>query len=486
MVLSTLVLIGSNVLLQSPWGRGWMEKRLGRVTGLSWEVRSLSWTPWCGLQLTDVEARFRGASEAEAIYQVESINVRLYWMKLLDGEPTLKQVTMKKGRVAVPLEFTSLLPRRPKKQQANKESTAEARPEVVPPLVVPPLVVPIPVPSPPDEKPPPEPTISEQQPPPPNRIPAGLPATIRLEDFSVSLYSLSGKGRRRIEVSGIDAELPVGGEDTDGMLRTLSATMGGEKIANETAVEVHWRRPYIAMPITQFYWGGVTVEATGYLKMRGAPVCSVEVRVKPEPLEAAPVAGWKGMELEAGQASMSARFLGNLNELSSWRGQARFDLSDMSLYHKKRGELLPFDMGRLIVSMRGGAIRVADARLQSERLSFLGNGLATADGRVLGVMRVVADREYAESITRIAVGSFLTGGWTRSWLVPLETPDRHFRDINVRGTLAKCTVDVGRKGEELEVGQAWDRMLAFVKNEEEETELGIPPSPPRERILTPQ
>lgn len=481
MVLSALVLIGSNIVLQSPWGRGWLERRLSRVTGLEWEIRSLSWTPWCGLQLTQVEARFRNTErEPEPVYQVESINVRLYWLKLLDGDPTLREVTMKKGRVAVPLEFTSLLPRRPKQENAGKEPRAE-----VGPAPAPPLVVPIPVPKAPNENPPPErPPVAEQTP--PKRIPVGLPATIRLEDFSMSLYSLNGKGRRRIEVTGIDAELPVGGEDTEGIFRTLGATMGGEPIANATEVDVHWRRPYIAMPITKFYWGGLTVEATGYLKMRGAPVCSMEVRVQPEPLEAAPVAGWKGLEFEAGQASMSARFLGNLNELNSWRGQARFDLTDMSLYHKKRGELLPFDMGRLILSMRGGSIRVADARLLSERLSFLGNGLATADGKVLGVMRVVADREYAESITRIAVGSFLTGGWTRSWLGPLETPDRHFRDINVRGTLAKCTVDVGRKGEELEVSQAWDRMLAFVKNEEEESELGIPPSPPRERILTPQ
>jgi hypothetical protein len=133
--------------------------------------------------------------------------------------------------------------------------------------------------------------------------------------------------------------------------------------------------------------------------------------------------------------------------------------------------------------MRGGTFQVVDARLLSERLSFLGNAIVVPDGRVRGVLRIVADRESATAITRLAVGSLLSQGWTRSWFKPLITPDRKFRDLHVEGTLSKAMIDVGRKGEELEVPQAWDRMIAFVRNEEKETEQGVPPTLDREGLI---
>lgn len=162
------------------------------------------------------------------------------------------------------------------------------------------------------------------------------------------------------------------------------------------------------------------------------------------------------------------------------------EAAGLRVRQKNRGEDLQFEVARLTGMMLGGTLQVSDARILSERLSFLGNGVILPDGRVLGVMRVVADREYAEAITKVAVGSFIAGGWTRSWLHPLITPDRHYRDIKVRGTTSKATVDVGKKGEELEVNQAWERMVAFVKEEVEETQSGVAPSAPRERIRAPQ
>jgi len=71
----------------------------------------------------------------------------------------------------------------------------------------------------------------------------------------------------------------------------------------------------------------------------------------------------------------------------------------------------------------------------------------------------------AEVVTRIATGSTLAGGWTRSWLAHLETPDRFFRDLHLEGNLQEARVDVGRKGEWLPVDQAWRRMEVFLENE---------------------
>ena len=119
----------------------------------------------------------------------------------------------------------------------------------------------------------------------------------------------------------------------------------------------------------------------------------------------------------------------------------------------------------MTATLDGGSLRVGDLRLVGERLSFLGNGLVLSDGRMVAVLRVVADPENAGTITRIANGALLTGGWTRAWLLPLETGDRRFRDINLVGTVQKATVDVGRRGESVPVELALERMAAFIKRE---------------------
>ena len=71
----------------------------------------------------------------------------------------------------------------------------------------------------------------------------------------------------------------------------------------------------------------------------------------------------------------------------------------------------------------------------------------------------------------------------RSWFAPLVTPDRQYRDINVRGTMNEATVDVGKGRQEVEVTLAWEQMVAFVKNEVNETKRGVAPTVPRELIL---
>jgi len=202
----------------------------------------------------------------------------------------------------------------------------------------------------------------------------------------------------------------------------------------------------------------------------------IEVPVGPMRMNSVPMAPWSEMGVEAGRIHMKGSLGGALTSLNSWRGDLEVDASDLGLTHAVWGEKLEFEHGKLTASMRGGTLQVIDGRLHSEQLSFLGNGMIVPDGRVRGVLRVVADRDRAAAITRFAVGAMLTGGWTRSWLAPLVTSDRHYRDLQLEGTLDRAVVDVGRKGEHMEVSQAWDRMIAFLKNETEESERGVAPT----------
>ncbi len=482
-VLSAGLLVVSNVVLQTETVRGWFERKLESKTGLDWTIGSLSWTPWTGIQVGEVQAEFRGgpAEGADPLCRAGEIDVQIYWRALLKGTLSIRAMHLTGGRLAVPLELMALFPA-PENRPGAPEQKGDPDPAV-------------------DSKPP-EPdqaTSSEKKPElagnenekpsarkPPSRPRKALSVKLLLKGCEVSVYSLSRPKSRRLVLRGLEAEIPLAGEDAEGWVSAEALTLADEQIAGPFRSRLDWKQPLLAVPATRFDWAGLAIEAGGSLLVRRVPVCNAQVRILPGALERTALAGLPGLELEAGKAEMVSRFNGNLFEVRSWRGDAVMRVQDVRVVQKERREAVAFEVGRVTAVMRGGSVQVSEARLSSERLSFLGNGVALSDGQVFGVMRVVADQEYAEAITKVAIGSFVAGGWTRSWLVPLVTADRYYRDIHVQGTMSKAMVDVGRKGEELEVNRAWEQMAAFVKHEADETRRGVPPSPVRDAFFPPR
>ena len=89
-------------------------------------------------------------------------------------------------------------------------------------------------------------------------------------------------------------------------------------------------------------------------------------------------------------------------------------------------------------------------------------------GETTAVLRLVAAPEISENITRIAIGSLVSHGWQSSWLSPLETPDRYYRDLHFRGPINKLTFDPGRKGEIIPLSKGIQLMKAFYHREASE------------------
>lgn len=472
LALAAGILIISNVVLQSGTVRGWFERKLERRSGLEWTIGSLSWTPWSGMQVRDIVAEMRGedGEGMRPLYQAD-VDVQPHWGALLEGSLELKEVRLRSGTVAVPIELLALLPEDKEKVAAKKKA-----------VVKPDSPDPDPKDPPKEREPKSKKVAKRKKPAPSERPPAKRPMKLIIERCEVSLYSIEGQGKGGFALKNLRAELPLQGEDEGGWLEIDGIALGGKTISGALRVEVEWRRPLLLLPSTSFEWAGLDLQTAGSLRLSGTPRFVVRTQVPTAPLKKTPLELWSGMEVEAGQVLMSGQLAGNLTDPKSWRGDALLQAVDLTLDNQRRGETRAFELARVSTVMQDGAFQIVDARLLSEPLSFLGNGVVLSDGRVRGVMRVVADREHAEVITRFAVGALLTGGWTRSWFEPLITPDRQFRDLHVQGTLSRAVVDVGRKGEELEINQVWSRMVAFVKDEVEETERGILPTP-RDSLL---
>ncbi|MFP6866752.1 MAG: hypothetical protein VCA35_12470 [Roseibacillus sp.] len=487
MVLAGGLLIVSNLVLQTKTVRGWFEQKLARKSGLEWTIGYLSWTPWTGFQISEVKAELRNLElqGARPLYEVDDIDVQIQWTQVLKGSLGVREIRLKSGRVAIPVELMTLLSK-------PKEKAESSAPEEVP---SPPGVKPGPKPG--AKKPGPKdpgrkpggkgpdgktPSAEGTKESPPERPPARSAVKLLIENCEVTLYSITGGGTG-VTLKNLNAELPLAGEDAEGWVAADGLAVGGNSTTEALRMKVAWRRPFLMLPTTTMEWAGLEVQAVGWVRTWGTPRFRAELKVPAAPLETTPVPGWSGLELTAGKVELLGHFAGIVADLHSWQGSAVVEASDLQFGQKVRGDHLTFERGIVTTVMRGGTVQIVDARLLSERLSFLGNAIAVPDGRVRGVMRVVADREHAAAITRMAVGSLISGGWTRSWFEPLVTPDRQYRDLHLEGTLNKAMIDVGRKGEEIEVNEAWNRMVAFVKNEVEETERGIIPTRPREEFV---
>jgi hypothetical protein len=86
----------------------------------------------------------------------------------------------------------------------------------------------------------------------------------------------------------------------------------------------------------------------------------------------------------------------------------------------------------------------------------------------------VASPEYRDVINRAAKGSGISQGWMVSWLQPMGTPDRWYRDVHMEGTVGQLMADVGRKRGALEIRTVLARVRSFLRGEIEEEELLAP------------
>jgi hypothetical protein len=499
-----LAFLGSNLLMQSHWGRGWVETKLKNRTRMDWRIGNISWTPWSGIRLADIRAEVAtpGAGPIEPVCRVAEIRVVPDWRQLLRGQRGWRRVVVRQPDLVVPVELVAAMV--PRSRLVKIEPSVAARPVAPPPPgggrspapapsqgdagaaaaakpaepSTSPKAAAAPKPAP---KAPVVPKRGEKAPEAPPRPPPGPTRRIMVEGGRLALYSLA-RPDLRIEMRGLSAEVPVVGEDSSGWVSGESVSFAGQPAGAAWREELEWKRPALILSERERDWGWAKAKLRGTAQLRGFVPSTMELRLLPGvlgPLEHPELPGAEGA---AQRFEAVARFSGELLRTTSWRGEAAMEARGITLARERGREPFTFDVGRMVASYSGGLARVPDIRLTSERLSFLGNGLALSDGRVWAVMRIVADPELAEVFRRAAIGAVLTNGWTSAWLLPLETPDRHFRDFHFRGSVVDLKVDVGRKREEMAVAEAWRRVGSFwrrEKGEDEAAEVDVLPQPDR-------
>jgi len=462
-----------------------MEAKLKERTSLDWKLGSITWSPWNGMTVRDAQmlqpAGLRDHLMAPVI-SVDSLRVEPHWRQIFRGRLKLREVTMDSPKLTVAVEMLAAL-----------ASSIEPE-QVIPPRAVtptPPLPQTDQVQRPTAQENPQKPRLNQPakkalkpapviKPKKRERPPAGLPLRLKMRNASLHIVSVS-KDIELLSVTGATLDLPIFGEDAEGVVKIGAVKVPGLPEAVDIEQTVAWKRPYLETEEKTLDIGGLKVRFMGQLGMGRNTVGKLpfllNMAIDPQKLNQLKWFECLALEVEAKKLAGRFRLSGSLPSPMSWRADMRLVGNGVGVKEEHGSHDVVFDEVALPAVFRQGRLRWSGVRLIGEDISVLGNGQVSVRDGVLSVTRLVVSPEVSTMLTRGLNGSGVVKSGYR-WWQDLDTPDRKVRDFVVSGSLADPMVDVGDKKTDLPIFQLVASILNFMREEmkEEGKELQVIPN----------
>lgn len=431
-----LVVFGlSNLWLATPPGRGWVAGRLGRLTGLEARTGPLSWSPWNGVTARQVELLAPEPLRAggEPLLSVKRVTISVHWRSLAKGVLVARSIEVEEPRLRLPVELLSVLAtRQPVVVVQVPQNLAAAPPNAAPGTGAGEGTV--------GQATGPEVAVAAPAQTPGAMVPPGtdLGGTAWMKVSGASLWlGPAGQPQGWIEAEGVDAEVPMAGNEAPGRVAVASLRLGNMP-AKPTEVALHWRAPVLTMGPWTPPLEGVHCEVRAQAIPAGPLPFLVECQLPKQEIARRDWAGGWSVGAAVGEALFRAG--GYFRSPSSWQGECQATAAGLAV-GQQGGLQTWFDDARLALGVRNGMIMMSDARAIGEAGSLLANGWLFADGRVAAVGRLVLPRDSALALQERFGAAFLTaegGGFG-----PLETPDRWAMDTRLGGTVGEPWVEFG-------------------------------------------
>ena len=473
---------GSNLFLVSKPGQRFLQKNLNRRTpGLSWQISGATWSPWNGITVQKLSATINPPSGSDSpellpLLTLQETELKPYWGQLLRGKKLFREITLDQPEFNIPIEyFVIAKPTKPTPPPAPPQPKSKPKPKPKndspkPPKKSKPKAKSKPKSqSKPKQKQKPQPKV-ETLPPDEKRF------WIHLRQAKVRLYSL--KFKTSLDFRSLNADLPLAGPETKGKLSWQQVTLVGQPLLEATTLPIEWKHPHWTLPNQS-----LTLNLPRLAPQQSAPP-SLQIQVggifapriktrdfrfhtslppQPFPDYLVHQSSRSHFKAQSTAANLTAR--GRLLHPNSWQVDSSLALDNIEVYSELRGQHFHFDTARTNLQLQQSTILLPTLSLRSERLSLMGNGQLHLGGYLLAVTRIVADPEFNERLTNIAVGSFINRGWTQHWLSPLDTPDRYYRDLHFEGFLPNAAVNTGNRESFIPLPEVIRLLRNFTSNE---------------------
>lgn len=411
-------LIAVNLWLASAWGCAWIAGKIHQRTGLETRIARASVTPWNGIRIDGFEmlqpASLRQAP-CDPLLHVKSVKLTPVWKAWFRGRTEIQAIDLDSPHLVLPVELLAHIAR----GHANRPPPAvAAQPSAAPPVAsaetpappspAAPQIPPIPVPANPGVK---------------------LPPTgwLRVKDASFRLVS-AARQRDFLKVAGVTGEVPVSGDAASSKIRLAELRVADEPTVSNLEARLDWKAPFLTLQPLETTARGLKLLAAGQVALvRGLPL-QVEVAAPAQELPQLDLP--RESRVKAGNVVSNARFRGLLLSPATWQGECV--VQSAAIQARIAGRDAAFDQGQMVAVLSGGALSCRDARLIGDPLSMLGNATLLADGRLAGVLRIVAPPETTESIARHLV--------PEPSFTPLSTPQRLAFDLHLAGDLRQLAI----------------------------------------------
>lgn len=426
-LLPIVLFFTGNLWLGSTWGLAWLAGKIQARTRLETRLGGATISPWNGIVLRDLELLQPPplrASVKQPLLRIGVVRLTPVWRSWLKGNRELQSIALDSPALVVPVELLADLAR----------SSAPPPQLPAPELAGPPA--PATPPNPPANPQTGAPTAAAPAAPQPQAQPVQPTGWIHLKNASFTLLSASS-GMQHLDVSGVNGSVPVSGNRAKSNIRIQSARIAGQPLVTELSAPLDWTAPVLSVEPFETVIHSVKLTLAGKIGLLGGLPLQLEMQA---PKQAIPPITLPGDgRLETASAAGNARFRGLLLVPGTWQGDLVGEAQEVSA--KMGAHEAKFDRGSAVTVLRGGVVSCVDARLIGDELSFLGNATLLADGRLAGVMRMVAPPPSATAI----VGNLFPGAGTPS-LTELSGPQRSAFDLEAFGNIGNIYLRLGRDG----------------------------------------
>lgn len=477
------VFVASNIFLNSRWTKGQIAKRLEAKTGVAWEVGTVNWTPDGKVHVYDARATL---GEGELV--VERIDIEPLIREGLRGDMKFREVVVERPRLEVGLDW--LEGEIKKRVEVEEPRVVRPQPPVVakvdPPVRVTPDVEPAGGERPAVVKP--SVAGGEVEPVKPAVVQNGdrevprrveevveireeLPSWLRIED---AVVVVKDGERTLLELSGVDAELPLGGEGLDGFLSLGRLAIGGKDVLDEWQVEFKREDGMLVCRVKDGEMFGVEYDFVAEVKLVGREAYFLAKGVaQPQDIEIDQKVEGTGFDIGAKGLWGEGAVEGNLLSPSSWRGGLMVFADRVHFGEHHREGHWDFERMKFSGRLSRGIFSVPDFGMWSEDMSVMGNGYASLDGRVTGVTRLIGDLGVMNWFTGVKNGVGILRGQRASLVSQWDNTDRYYVDLQFDGPIRELEWKADKVSDWEPFWPDVQRMKEFIKLERLEDIDGV-------------
>lgn len=253
-LLPLLLVVLSNLWMQSPWGSGWLSKKIESRIGLATSIDSAGWMPGGKFWIKNLRfAQPSGlpkASEASSsstydLAFIEEIAIQPEWRELIRGKREFTSVKITGPTLHIPIELIASLAAR---QQSN------ASPSIASPVVIAQQAPPIsaakdaiaqePKNTSPVTKQAPSPQQNAQASSPAIKKPTGM---FYASKAQITLFH-AASGRSLSECKNLECNIPFEGDQADGSITFETLSILNQPVGKNIKIPLQWKSPVLETP----------------------------------------------------------------------------------------------------------------------------------------------------------------------------------------------------------------------------------------------